>query len=145
MSEQKVGASFDEIYEADETKYEFVEDVYGLPSIEIGSLSSESMLEWIEENEDKEKSKLGGLRLLVRSLISRKNGKPERVGKSDSPEFARMLEVLKTKSTLSNNKAIKACFKLNGIEKARAAASPNGLSEGVTGTSPSDSPSPSES
>lgn len=136
MSKKKV-ATFQDLERANDTEYATV-DAYGV-TVEIGSLSSEDLLEWTEDNEDPAKRKRAGLRLLVKSLVSRdEEGNPQRVTKEN---FDHMLRVMAGKSTNANNKVIDEALKLNGLGKAKGQQIPNVSSEGVSEGSPTDSPS----
>lgn len=133
MAEQKKAASFADLEKADGVEYDYV-DAYGI-TVKIGSLTSADMLEWVEANEDKDKRKQAGLRMLVKSIVDEEGN---RLPGIDTPEgFDKHLGVFRRKSSTGNSKVIRACLDLNGLGDAKA---PNVSSEVATDTSSTDSP-----
>ena len=130
-------ATFEELEQANDTEYSEVK-AYG-KTIRLGSLNSGDMMDWVQSNEDEDtmgapkRSQDAGLRLIVRSLVD-KDGK--RVPKE---KFDAMVESFRNKSARSNGQVIAAALLLNGLNRAPAK---NDSGEGVSGDSPTDSPSP---
>jgi len=131
VSEKKV-ASFEELEKADDTEYDTVE-AYGITT-RIGSLCSADMIEWVESNDDKDKRKEAGLRILVKSVVDEDGN---RIPKDKHEHF---LEVFRRKGTKSNGKMVDAILRLNGL-RGKGAVIPNALSEEATDTSLTGSPS----
>lgn len=105
--------------------------------VRIGSLNSEDMIEWLESNDDKEKQRFAGLRLIVKSVV---NADGTRIPK-DQQEAA--IDSFKKKDARENGKVVRKILRLNGIDGARGAELvKNDSSEEAGGTSPSGSPSP---
>lgn len=107
-------------------------------TVRIGSLNSEDMLEWFEDNEEPAKRKEAGLRLIVKSVV---NAKDERIPKENRERF---LEIFRKKDAVSNGKLVKAILVLNGMHKKASEVEKNlknDSSEVATVASPTDSPS----
>ena len=133
MSEKKI-ASFEDMREADGIEYDTV-DAYGI-TVQLGSASSATMIEWSEGNNDPAKKREAGLRLLVKSLV---NDNKERVPEDKIEE---MMASFRKKSSKENNKVIAKVLTLNGLDK--VVKVPNVSSEAPTDGSPTGSASPSE-
>lgn len=133
MSEKKI-LSFDEAYEADGTEYDTVP--YGKGLLQIGTVSSADMIEWMEENEDPAKRKEAGLRLLVKSIV---NAEKQRIPESQR-EAA--LKKFAGKDARMNGTVIKRILELNGMAKKAAEIAKNESGEAPTAASPTGSPSP---
>lgn len=97
----------------------------------IGSLSSEDMIQWIEENEDKTKAREAGLRLLVKSIVD-----PDTHAHVPVDDRDRYLEIFRKKDSRENSKVIYAVLKLNGLDKAKGADLVKGSGEVSPAASP---------
>ena len=128
-------SSLEDIFGADDTKYELVE-AYG-KTVKIGSLSSEDMVDWIEAQVDPASRKFAGILLLVMSLVGPDGA---RVPKT---ERAAAVELFKAKHAESNRKIIRAARHLNGLDEIGKIidALKNEQGEASTVASPTDSPS----
>lgn len=129
--------SFEELVADPDLTFEIVKTRRG--SVRIGSVCSADILAWMDDNENKERGKFSGLRLLVKSLV---NPDGKRIGEG-LPEAEKRaaedaaLERLKQRDSTENSKLVQACLVLNGLRP--RAKSPNGASE-----APSTDASPSE-
>lgn len=100
----------DDIIDANVINYDTVKAYGG--KVRIGSLNSDDMLEWIEQNEDKDKRKRAGLRLLVRSLVDKDGNRvPENRIEEAVNKFGK-------KDAKENGKVIEAALRLNGLDRA---------------------------
>jgi len=109
MSETKKVASFDEIIKGKGTKYDTI-DAYDL-TIRLGSLSSADLLEWMGENEDSEKQKVAGLRILVKALVDAEGNRiPEE-------EREKYVELFRHKDNADNNRVIHKVLEMHGLRK----------------------------
>lgn len=124
--------SFADIDGADDIEYDTVPVFGGL--VQIGSLNSEDMIEWLEANEDAAKKKEAGLRLIVKSVVDEDK---QRVPKD---QFEAMLAKFRKKSAVSNGKLVAGILKLNGM-KAKAAEIKNESGGTDAVASPAVSPS----
>lgn len=131
MSRKKI-ASFAELEAANEMQYAEV-DVYGI-TVRIGDLSTADMMEWLKENDDKEKRKEAGLRLVTRCLVS-EEGKRLNEEERDS-----MLAKLRKKNASHNKILVSACLHLTGLDEATQQVLKNASPEARTADSPSGSP-----
>lgn len=136
---ETVVASLEQLLGANDTKYAHVE-AYGV-RVRIGSLSSEDMIEWLEANDDKSKSKFAGIRMIVKSFVDAEGKRLANV--EDPAQFEKYIEQFSKKDATSNGKVVKAVLELNGIRtpKAVADALKNDSGETPTGASPTDSAS----
>ena len=103
----------DDILTASDIEYKSVPFGNGL--VCIGSVTAGDLIEWSEENEDKSKKRVAGLRLIVKSLCDRpfdpKTGQGgNRIGK---PEH---VEMFAKKAHKSTETLLKQILKLNGME-----------------------------
>lgn len=133
-------ATFDDLLGgATDTKYDFV-SAYG-KRVRIGSLSSADMIEWLESNDDKVKSKFSGIRMIVKSFVDEKGARLP--GVEDPAKFEDYVRHFAGKDAISNGKVVKAVLELNGIRspKAVAEALKNDSGETSTDASPTDSAS----
>ena len=79
--------------------------------VRIGSLSADDMLSFIEGNEDPEKKRLSGLRLLVRSIV---DADGNRIGDES------MIPAFRKKDSATIMQLITAITKLNGLDEEEA-------------------------
>lgn len=117
MSSTKKVLSFDEYVETPDVRYQEVETARGL--INLGTVSSDDILEWLEENDKPANSKDAGLRLLIKSIV---NPDGTRIA-VDQREAA--LVVLRKQDALQNGKLVKVALELNGVRKAAATDAKN--------------------
>jgi hypothetical protein len=136
MAERKKKVlSFAELETADDRKFDTVEAFGG--TVRLASLSAFDMLAWVEENDDKEKAKLAGFRMLVKALVDEDgNGLP-------ADQHDSMIEKLRRKDASDCKKLIERALRLNGIGVGKAESVKNDSGEAGSGASPAASPSPS--
>lgn len=137
--EDKKFLSVDELLAKDDTRYDVVETPHGL--IKIGSASSRDILDWFDENNDPEKKRFAGLRLLVKCII---NPDGSRIPEEQREAY---VTVFANRDSFENGRLASACLVLNGLKPKPkpdtvAEPVPNASSEAPTGVSPTDSPSP---
>jgi hypothetical protein len=124
---------------ANDTKYDHV-NAYG-KRVRIGSLCSADMIEWLESNDDKVKSKFSGIRMIVKSFVDDKGARLP--GVEDPAKFEEYVKLFSQKDAISNGRVVKAVLELNGIRtpKQVADALKNDSGETSTDASPTDSAS----
>lgn len=135
-------ASFDDILASKGGTRYVEEKAHGL-TFRLGSVSSRDMLQWIEENDNKDLQKTAGLRLLVKSIVDPDGN---RIPEARHDEF---IESFRDKDAKENGRLVNAALILNGLRVKKeddkkdslGQALKNDSSEAVTGASPSDSPS----
>lgn len=125
------------VNDVDGTQYDTVEAYGG--QVRIGSLGSADMIGWLEDNDDAQRKRFAGLRLLVKSIVDDDGNRipPE--------EHEAAVEKFKVKDARENGKVISRALTLNGLNRSKAAtdAIKNALGEVTSDASPSASPSPS--
>jgi hypothetical protein len=137
--------SFAELRNANATRYDEPE-VYGR-KVAIGSVNSEDMIDWLESNDDPKSKREAGLRLIVKSVVevvTRDSAgnitEVRRIPKEQRDEF---MQIFREKDARENGLLVRACLKLNGLDRAAAKqdAVKNDSSEVSPAASPTDSPS----
>lgn len=115
---------------------------YAGNEVQIGSLSSADMIEWLEANEDKAKRREAGLHLIVKALVfggtrSGEGADLKISGGTRVPEEGReaLLASFRKKDASENGNLVKAILDINGITK-KAAEIKNDLGETTTDASP---------
>jgi hypothetical protein len=134
VSDKKI-LSFEEY--ADDPNYVRAEVVTRKGTVALESCSSESILEWIDDNEseDTARRRFRGLRLVARCIV---NPDGSRIPTDMLPQA---VERLRKHDASDNEPLIKAAFEVNGLRLAPKAPAPNVSSEALTNASPTDSPS----
>jgi hypothetical protein len=128
--------SFDEYLETPDVRYTEVETARGV--VKLGSVSSDDILEWLEENDKVSNSKNAGLRLLVKSII---NPDGSRIPKSKREDAA---AALRKQDAFQNGKLVKAALDLNGVTSRTSGDSAKNDSSGtLSGDGRSAQPEPS--
>lgn len=139
--------SIEQLKAVDDTQYGQVEAYGGV--VDLGSLCSEDMIEWLEDNDDETKKKEAGLRLLVKSI-----GEAERDEAGNVVKFTRIPKeqhdevraLFRKKDAVNNGKVIRAILELNGLGKkieGKTDELKNDSGEVTPAASPIASPSPS--
>lgn len=132
-----MSASLSQILEADGIAYDTVQ-AYGI-ELTIGSLCSEDIIEWMESNEDKDKRREAGLRMIVKSIgeVVRRDeqGHILEFKRLSKEEQLAALEKFRKKSALENGKVVNAALILNGL-RGKAKELKNDSGEANPGASP---------
>lgn len=97
----------------------------------LGSVSTDDMLQWVDEREDPAKRRVSGIRLLVKSLVDDETG--DRVPEA---EYEDWVKTFAKKDNRENGRLIAAVLKLNGYDRAAMETEKNASSEAQTGASP---------
>lgn len=130
MSDAKVKRlSFDEYVDTPDVRYENVPTERG--ELQLGSVTSDDILEWLDENDDPKKKKDAGLRLLVKCVV---NPDGTRIPK-DKHEGA--VKRLRQQDALANGKLVKVALELNGVRAKAASDAKNDSSGTLTADGPS--------
>lgn len=124
MSDRKV-LSFDEYVDTPDVRETFVDTPRG--QLHLRSVSSEDIIEWIEDNADKVKGKDAGLRLLVKCVV---NPDGSRIP-SDKQEAA--LAKLRKQDAFENGKLVNEAMVLNGLRAKLKDEEKNDSSATLTG------------
>lgn len=82
-------------------------------SINIGSLSSKDMIEWMEANDDPVKKREAGLRLIVKSVCGTEDEGYPRVPEG---QFDAFLEIFRDKDARANGNLVKEILALNEMK-----------------------------
>lgn len=143
MSEKRM--SFEDLLASDDEIFEDVETPRG--TVRIGVMSSESAIEWIDDNDNPERNKYSGLRCVVKSII---NVDGKHVGEDLSREDRRALEDqilagLVKRNYRTNGTLVERALIVNGFRKEKDKPSAGDALKNVSGetetsVSPSDSP-----
>lgn len=129
MSDDKVIGTWEELLEVDDAEYTEVPVGSG-KSVRLGSISSNEMIKWIEDNGDDEKVKTNGLVLVAKCLV---DAEGKRIGK-----VADMLQ-LRDKQPKTVKKLVDAAVALNNLVV--RSAEKNDSSEAQPSASPIDTAS----
>jgi hypothetical protein len=97
--------SLDEILASNDTEYHVIQAWGG--KVRIVSLTAEDLVEWTEANEDKQKKRVAGCRLIIKSLV---DAKGNRIGDE------RQIPQLMKKSVKQTEAVIEQILKLNGMK-----------------------------
>lgn len=142
----KKGFTLAELEEVNDARYDQVEAYGGV--VDIASLCSEDMIEWLEANDDPEKRKEAGLRLLVKSIGTATRDEDGNVVSFEHVPTERQDEVrakFRRKDAVNNGKVIQAILALNGLGKKKIDEKveelKNDSGEAMPAASPTDSPS----
>ncbi len=119
MSDKKV-LSFDEYVETPDVRFDEVETARGI--VKLGTVSSDDILEWLEENDKPANSKDAGLRLLIKSIVN-EDGSRIAVANREAA-----LVAIRKQDALQNGRLVKAALELNGVRQKAAADAKNGSS-----------------
>lgn len=133
-----------------DTAMEYIDVEVKAGTVRLGTISSFDILAWLEENNDPERSKYAGLRLLVKSMIADPDtgerigdSAPDEAGRREAQEAA--LELLKRRDAKENGMLVRKALELNGLkaqtkEAEIVKALKNDSSETDSDASPSGSP-----
>ncbi len=114
---EKKQLSFDELVADADMQFADIETLRGV--VKLGTVSSADILEWFDENEDKEKRTLSGLRLLVKCIV---NPDGSRIGDdakdADDKKLKREVAVqaMARRDSKENGQLVKAVLELNGLK-----------------------------
>lgn len=138
--------SFDDLLAEPDVRYADVKLARG--TARLASASSLDVIEWLKENEDPEKSKLSGLRMVARCMLDAEGkrlgeGLPNDQKEALREEFVRKMS---TRDSVENGVLARKALELNGLRAASditvesALGKDSGKAQSVA--SPSASPNP---
>lgn len=139
--------SFDDLLAEPDVRYADVKTKRGL--VHLASASSAEIIEWLAENEDPEKQKLSGLRLLSRCIMDGEgkrlgDGLPNDQKTTTRDEFVRKMA---QRDSVENGVLARKALELNGLRPPSDITVEKALGNDSGGApsdaSPSGSPSPS--
>lgn len=93
--------------EVNNVKYDTVEAYGG--TVRVGSVSSADMLEWVEGNQDQNKKKISGLRLLAKSITD------ETGERYSADQYDAVVQDFAAKDAQENGKVLRKVLMLNGF------------------------------
>lgn len=156
MSETQPLGSWHDFVEVDDATY-LTTIGWGNREVVLGSLSAEDMVEWMEENQDPEKQKRAGLRLLAKAIVfdaEVKDGKLVKGSRLPAAKHEQFIDVAMKKNPRTNGQLVATALRMNGMELAAGVidkanttledVSKNGSSEAGIATLPTASPLPQD-